>query len=238
MGITPAHVRRPLYAALRDGRTPLEDQEALAANWLRAQPGSPMILVSAIRDFGNSTLADDFPRTAVEKLGRHTSVSHRGPLLVAWPAAENLSQLQHADEATAICVIEGGDVLQQPWLRAQRAIDLATGERLESRSDLVSAVVAVALKSLVPKLNGLSSSFDRPTVIDALCHLKAGGYEIDPAGVYEFALQAGAEGDEALLMHEVANGLRKGHNYRRSQRLKPEIVRRWESEAAALTDLP
>ncbi|GHJ47310.1 hypothetical protein Cs7R123_46520 [Catellatospora sp. TT07R-123] len=45
-------------------------------------------------------------------------------------------------------------------------------------------------------------------------------------------MQPGAEGDQALLMHEVENGLRKGHDYQRSQRPKPDNVRRWESEAA------
>ncbi|MEU8001502.1 hypothetical protein AB0B66_10115 [Catellatospora sp. NPDC049111] len=238
MGMTPAQVRCPLYAALRDPRTTLDEQEALAADWLRTQSGSPLILASSIGDYRDSTLADQLPGAAVEKLGRRTAVGHSGPLLVAWPAAENLSQLQHLDQVTAICVVEGGGVLQQPWLRAQRAIDLATGIRLETRSGLVPEVVAVAIQSLVPMLNGLSSSFDKPTVIDALCRLKASGYEVDPIAVYEFALRSGADGDEAILMHEVATGLRRGHSYRRSQRFGPDIIRHWEQEAAALPNRP
>jgi hypothetical protein len=81
-------------------------------------------------------------------------------------------------------------------------------------------------------LNGLSSSRDRPTVIDAFCKLKAGGYQLDPVAVFEFALHCGAEGTEALLMHEIATKLRVGHNFCRTQRLRADIVRVWEKESS------
>jgi hypothetical protein len=236
--MTPAHVRCPLYAALRDGRTAVDKQEALAIDWLRSQPGSPLILVGRISDYSDSALAEQFPHAVVGKLGQRTGAGHSGPLLVAWPDPADLAPLQHLDRAAAICIVEGGGVLQQPWLRAQRAINLATGARLETKTGLVSPVVAIAIGSLVPMLNGLSSSRDKPTVIDAFCQLKAGGYELDPIAVYEFALHSGADGHEALLMHEVATKLRAGHNYRRSQRLRTDIVRYWEQQAAAHSDRP
>ncbi|WP_117211088.1 hypothetical protein [Allorhizocola rhizosphaerae] len=81
-------------------------------------------------------------------------------------------------------------------------------------------------------LNGLISSRDTPTVIDAFCQLKARGHELDPVAVYEFALHSGADGDEALLMHEIATKLRAGHNYRRRGRVEADRVRHWEQQAA------
>ncbi|WP_146605892.1 hypothetical protein [Micromonospora craterilacus] len=233
MALKPAHVRCPLYAALRDETTTVDVQESLAADWLASQPGQPLILVGQIRDYGDSMLAEQFPRAVVGKLGQRTGAGHRGPLLVAWPNLAHLAQLQHLDSAEAICVIEGVGVLQAPWLRAQRAIDLATGVRLEPKADIVPPVVAVAVRSLIPMLNGLSSSRDKPTVVDAFCHLKASGYGLDPTAVYEFALHVGADGGEASLMYEVATKLRAGHNFRRSQRLRADIVRHWEKDAAA-----
>lgn len=238
MSLTPAHVRCPLYAALRDVETAVEDQEALATGWLRSRQGSPLILVGRISDYRDSTLAEQFPHAVVGKLGQRTGAGHSGPLLVAWPAPKDLARLQHLDRIEAICVIEGVEALQQPWLRAQRAIDLATGVRLETKTGIVSPVVAIAIRSLVPMLNGLSSSRDKPTVIDAFCHLRASGYELDPVAVYEFALHSGADGDEAFLMHEVATKLRAGHTFRRSQRLRADIVRSWEEEAAGNSGRP
>lgn len=108
MTTTNPYPKSLAVSRLSEGELSREPQNLRAINWLLAQEGGPLVVVTPRRDFSGESMKHLVARTGVTHLTWRAFSS--GPLggarvLYAWPNRERLNDLW-GSEADAIAVIE------------------------------------------------------------------------------------------------------------------------------------
>lgn len=246
---------RPAFITGRDtGRVP-EVRVGLA--WLTQWPtGEPVIVSPTKGQYSSSDLAEALGDAAADALARgrpahapdgrpirgetqqtfkHMLNWRGGPVLVLWPDAKALIEIDRDPRTQAICVVPWTYDEVETWARGRRATDL-TSPSNEPRPSIGDPVVAVAMASLTMRVNlstGLLHSSDKAAAVEAFRILARARKQWDPAEIEAWALDNGWSGRGAAELREVAAGVLAGHRYqvRSGGSWRPDIIDVWESDA-------
>lgn len=162
-----------------------------------------------------------------------------GPVLATWPNREKLAEIADTHGVTALCVIPWVDAEVKAWQAATDPVLLA-GAISPAPAPVLDPVVIEGLKTLTSSVNHanhLAGSLDRRDAVAVLRTLKQGGYELNPDGIYAWALANGWPGRGAERLRELAEAYEAG---KRPQMkgdfpFRADILQVWRRDAEAGT---
>jgi hypothetical protein len=218
-----------------------ETQIRAGVSWLRAQRGTPLLLLPQKSTLSANRLLPELTKGIPVATPRSVFSSgwSGGPVLAAWPTEEMLGCLSDrlGPRADGICVLMWGTfTYQAAWLQANQARHVSTGEVFGAPEDAaLPPVVETAMRFLtdhVNHANGLVSSYDRDAAILTLQRLHAAGYSLDVNRLYTWSLANGFTHSEAGRLKDIAEKVERGHRFRLQHNIyRADIVSVWEAEA-------
>lgn len=133
MTTTNPYPKSLAVSRLSEGELSREPQNLRAINWLLAQEGGPLVVVTPRRDFSGESMKHLVARTGVTHLTWRAFSS--GPLggarvLYAWPNRERLNDLW-GSEADAIAVIEWNEEETAEWIEEAQPVQLYGNRTIE-----------------------------------------------------------------------------------------------------------
>lgn len=171
---------------------------------------------------------------------RATSVSWAGgPLLAAWPGADDLARLSEQRRATALAVVTWRDDDVAAWAGAHTPELLTPGADAPAPAPALDPVVEQALLTmtgLVNQANHLAGTLDRRDAIAVLTVLSRAGYQLDPDAVYAWALAHDWRATGAGRLREMTARFAAGKPMRlptgTTWPLRDTVLEQWRHTAA------
>lgn len=164
--------------------------------------------------------------------------SGRGPVLMAWPRMEGISELlRFANRVTALCVIAWNEDEIRPWVTAVRPEVLGDGSAWDELTDPLDPVVVEALKSLTQSINHnntIKAGYEKDDVVNVLLLLHDCGIPMDGAAMEGWALSHGWSGGNPAQLAKYVDEINAGKRPRTSrQGLRPDYIDYLRERAAA-----
>jgi hypothetical protein len=216
-----------------------------AVNWVLEQltAGQQVMIVfpgrqNAEYDPVLRRLADHRDVVSATRRTLHREQWRGGPVISAWPTAEDLAELADHPRVTALCVVPWAEEEVAAWVNAVNAEPLGEAAPGPNRAaatigDPVIERAMTHLSAAVNHNNNLIGSFDKDLAVAGLTVLHDGGHRIDPDELYAWALAHGWPGRGAARLKEYAGKIAAGTRMRvHRQPLRAEILEIWRSEAS------
>lgn len=161
-----------------------------------------------------------------------------GPVLAAWPPADDLARLAEHPRVTALCVLTWRDDDVAAWAASRAPMLLtpgAVGPPLAVALDPVVVQALRALTVLVNQANHLAGALDKRDAVAVLTVLHRGGYPLDPDAVYQWALANEWRPAGAQRLREMTSRFAGGRPLRLQSGaawpLREDVLEQWRKAA-------
>ena len=224
----------------------------IGISWLAEQPGEPLILLHAKKMLDNNRLLGQLAqqhriRYEAPQTIRRSSPWSGGAILAPWASGDVIRCIDDdlAYHVSAVCIIgwRPDDRNHAAWVAARNALDLASGDALGPRSELIISdpVVRIALdhaESFVNHNNALVQAEDKAYLVRTLQELVRCGHRFDVEEVATYAMATGWSGEEVKRIRDYGRRVLDGRSFRLASTIGPNRgdCNHWESEAAGPHD--
>lgn len=204
------------------------------------RPGDePLLWIPRKMDLPNEPAFVEFAKKypVISAKGRSGSWSG-GPVIAAWPDAEQLAEIAVMPRMTALVVLEWNPKYVSAWVAATHPEMLTPAGAAPPTPSALDPVVRVALRSCTHPVNpaqSMSGTLDRRDVIRAIKTLRSGGYRMDPSAVFAWAVAEGW-GSGAKDLRDAVAKANKGVNIQarpHDTSPNPRALAYWREEAAS-----
>ena len=220
-----------------------DDAVRLGAEWLDAQPGTPLVLLAAKSSYDNNRLLPKLTAGAQVESVRTVSIGGQpGPVLMPWPSDETLVLVSGdlAHRISSVCVIGSRQTpFLEQWLSAHHAqwlVDPGCSTGPGSADLHLDPVVQAALRDVsevVNHNNGLVQQEDKAYAIRTLQLLHGAGYMLSASAVCAWASANGFSGSEVTQLGKYIKRINEGHGFRLRDTMGPsaDALDRWRESA-------
>jgi hypothetical protein len=226
----------------------LDPDEALRLgfNWLLAQPGEPLVVLSRKGNVSNNSLLQQTVSRHRLKVTAPPRIYEPrwdgGSILVVWAGERALLDLDEylATKANSVCVIGWTEGAHDTWIAGHGARDLRD-PGTPVAAPAIDPVVAIAMKHAGRSINhnnALVTDDEKALVVMTLQELVRAGYTYDVDQLAAWAISDGWYPAEIPRLREYANKVLEGRSFRLRDAWGPKkgAVKEWEAEAASQND--
>lgn len=217
-----------------------EDSVVLGVEWLLAQPGSPLIVVSAKGNVSNSRALEEAVQRSKLPVAAPPSLRRarwRGPgsILAPWAMDKALFAIDgDLRDVNAVCLLHWHEGDHDAWVLGHGARDLRDPSGPVPAPEL-PPVVAGAMQEASDAINhnnGLVQYEDKAYVVRTLQELVRNGYTFDLDHLVGWAIAEGWHSDELPRLREYAEKVMAGRRFQLKDPWgpRPGAHKRWAQE--------
>lgn len=215
----------------------------LGFQWLMAQPGTPLVVLSAKKMVNNNNvLADLVRRNRVEVVAppRVFQTGWRGGAVLGPLVGERALLAVDEDlgnRVKAMCVIEWLPGDHATWIAGHNARDLRAPHEEPAGVLTLDPVVEVAMREAGESINhnnALVTEYEKAIAVRTLQVLVKGGYRFDVDALIAWATRNGWYAKEIPYLRDYASRVLADRSFRLRDSAGPTgaDLKRWQTEAA------
>ncbi|MBF4163548.1 hypothetical protein [Nocardioides acrostichi] len=223
----PTHASMDDHAALH-----------LGLDWLKQQPGKPLIMLSVASQVRNSRELEDASNWAAVLTPRTRGLpaSQAGAALVAWAHEPSLAAVARIRGLESVCAFGLSSDEMTTWIGGHAAQDLTDLGR-PAGTVALNPVVTVAMEEMTRTINlnnELTTAEEKAYFVRTLQVLRDGGYDLDVTQLSTWAVAHGWGAEVLPRFRELAEGVRSRRQFRLQDPWGPsaDALARWKAIAA------
>lgn len=229
------------------GDTDFDQAVCVGFEWLMAQPGTPLVVMSAKKSVTNNDVL-----AGLVKRNRVAVVAPPRVYQSAWDGGAVLGVFIHekallavdqelGHRITAMCVIEWFSGSQSTWVAGHDARDLRTPYAEPAAAPSLDPVVKAAMTEAGDSINhnnALVTGAEKAMVVRTMQVLVRGGYTFEVDNLVAWATRNGWHANEIPNFRDYASRVLAGRSFQLQDPWGPsgDDLKRWEAQATKNRD--